>query len=243
MFRENDGSANGLDRGWSGLDLIKRLINDLAMSESQQPTGTRTNLIAAGLRLFGRSGFDGTSTRSLAEHAGTNVASIAYHFGGKEGLRQACAQHVAQRLGEAFTAAEAGPAPADPQTAMRELERTVHDFAIMLLVSPEASDFVPFVLRELTDPGVIADMIFSHFFLPRHARLCRLWSVVTGKPAEADEVKLAVFAAIGQVLYFRMARPFVTRRMGWEKIGQPEAELIVKTVVDNLRAITERTRK
>ena len=58
-------------------------------SSSQQ---TRAALIAAGLRLFGEKGFDATSTRDIAAAANTNIASIAYHFGGKEGLRLACAQ-------------------------------------------------------------------------------------------------------------------------------------------------------
>lgn len=212
------------------------------MTDSAPQSKTRSRLIAAGLHLFGRRGFEGTSTRLLAERAGTNVASIAYHFGGKDGLRRACAEHLAERVGAVFDAADASPVPDDPVSAMSGIERAVHDFAAMLLIAPEASDFVPFMLRELTDPGEIAELIFSGFFLPRHTRLCRLWSVVTGRPADADEVKLVVFAAIGQVLYFRIAQPFVKRRMGWDGVGPQEADLIASTVVENLRAIAERTR-
>ncbi|MBN9445309.1 MAG: TetR family transcriptional regulator, partial [Bosea sp.] len=48
--------------------------------------GTRQALIRAGLDLFGRNGFDATSTREIAQAAGVNSAGIAYHFGGKDGL-------------------------------------------------------------------------------------------------------------------------------------------------------------
>ena len=53
---------------------------------------TRDALVRAALKLFGRQGFDGTSTREIAAEAKANIGSIAYHFGGKEGLRAACAQ-------------------------------------------------------------------------------------------------------------------------------------------------------
>ena len=44
--------------------------------------------------------------------------------------------------------------------------------------------------------------------------------------AESPETRLAVFATIGQVLYFRLARPAVMRRMGWQAIGAAESEAI-----------------
>lgn len=210
------------------------------MNEPQ--TGTRAKLIAAGLHLFGRGGFEGTSTRALAERAGTNVASIAYHFGSKAGLRQACALHVVERLGNAIVMPDAASAPPDPQAALQEIEAAMRAFARMLLVSAEAGDFVPFVLRELTDPGDVAEQLFTQFFQPRHARFCTLWSAVTGKPAEAAEVKLAVFTFIGQILYFRIARSFVARRMEWGAIGPSEVDQIVDAVLGNLRAAAERGR-
>ena len=48
--------------------------------------------------FFGTKGFAATSTREIAAAAGTNVASIAYHFGGKDGLRLACAREFAARV-------------------------------------------------------------------------------------------------------------------------------------------------
>ena len=90
------------------------------MQDDSIPAGTRADLIAAGLHLFGRDGFAATSTRALAAQAGTNVASIAYHFGGKEGLRLACADEVLRRI-----AMVAGPAMPRPLSghARRDVRR------------------------------------------------------------------------------------------------------------------------
>jgi AcrR family transcriptional regulator len=43
----------------------------------------RRKLIDAAEKLFSESGFDGVSTRAIAEAAGVNVALIGYYFGGK----------------------------------------------------------------------------------------------------------------------------------------------------------------
>ena len=47
------------------------------------------------VREFGSKGLDGASTRGIAEAAGTAMSSITYHFGGKEGLYLAAAEHIA----------------------------------------------------------------------------------------------------------------------------------------------------
>ena len=61
---------------------------------SDNDAGTREALIRAGLDLFGRHGFEASSIREIAQAAGVNSAGIAYHFGGKDGLRQACAEAI-----------------------------------------------------------------------------------------------------------------------------------------------------
>ena len=50
---------------------------------------SRERLIHAALPLFARQGFAKTSTRSIAEAAGTNLAAIKYYFGDKAGLYRA----------------------------------------------------------------------------------------------------------------------------------------------------------
>jgi AcrR family transcriptional regulator len=46
----------------------------------------RERIVDAATRLFAALGYDGTSTRMIAEAAGLNVATVAYHVGGKRDL-------------------------------------------------------------------------------------------------------------------------------------------------------------
>ena len=59
---------------------------------------TRQRLIEAGLDIFGRLGFEGATTRQIVDQAGANLAAINYHFGSKEALHIAVAEHIATRI-------------------------------------------------------------------------------------------------------------------------------------------------
>ena len=48
------------------------------------PDRTRARLLEAAERLFAERGFRATSVRALTSEARCNVASVNYHFGGKE---------------------------------------------------------------------------------------------------------------------------------------------------------------
>jgi AcrR family transcriptional regulator len=200
---------------------------------------TRLALIRAGLRLFGEKGFAGTSTRELAAMAGANIGSIAYHFGGKEGLRMACAEFIvdtAQRLAKKALA-PVRAAPDQDMPAADRLHFALEEIVSFMVANPEASDIVQFILREVAHPTAALDTIYNGFFEPTHKRLCLLWAEATGEEAESEAVKITVFTLIGQILYFRIGRPAVTRRLGWDGIGAREAARVTSVVQSNLAAI------
>ncbi|TGQ86302.1 DUF1956 domain-containing protein [Mesorhizobium sp. M8A.F.Ca.ET.208.01.1.1] len=200
---------------------------------------TRAALVRAALKLFGRQGFDGTSTREIAAEAGANIGSIAYHFGGKEGLRAAAADFIVETIqavaGQALNeqAATAG----DPEAARAQLFAALERMVGFVVASPQAGEIVQFVLRELSHPTAALDRIYDGVFEPAHRRLCLLWEQATGEPAESERTRLTVFTLIGQVIYFRIGREAVMRRMGWQDIGAAEAAKVVAATTDNLGAM------
>jgi AcrR family transcriptional regulator len=203
---------------------------------------TRRALVLAALKLFGRKGFEGTSTREIAAVANANIGSIAYHFGGKDGLRMAAADHIVETiqaiagpvLGRVDQSIEAG---LDREAAHRQLAAAVERMVGFVVARPEAGEIVQFLLRELSHPTEALDRIYSGVFEPTHKRLCRIWEEATGEPAESERTKITVFTLIGQVIYFRIGREAVMRRMGWSEIGEREAGAVVDVVRANLDAI------
>ncbi|MDX8483091.1 CerR family C-terminal domain-containing protein [Mesorhizobium sp. VK24D] len=211
-----------------------------AQREASPADQTRAALVRAALKLFGRQGFDGTSTREIAAEAKANIGSIAYHFGSKEGLRAAAADYIVETIqtiaGQAIGPAQA-PGPSGPDAARAQLFVGLERMVAFVVATPEAGEIVQFVLRELSHPTAALDRIYSGVFEPTHRRLCQIWEQATGEPAESEATKLTVFTIIGQVIYFRIGREAVMRRMGWRGIGNKEAGKVVAAASDNLRAM------
>jgi AcrR family transcriptional regulator len=211
------------------------------MNKKRKPQSaeqTRQALVRAGLKLFGEKGFDGTSTRELAAAANANIGSIAYHFGSKEGLRSACADFIVETMkGMASQALASAGEPANADAARQQLLAALERLVAFMVASPEAGIIVQFILRELSHPTAALDIIYEGVFEPTHRRLCRIWAAATGEEAESEHTKIAVFTMIGQIVYFRIGRAAVLRRMGWNDIGTPEASAIAAVAGDNLAAI------
>jgi hypothetical protein len=139
-----------------------------------------------------------------------------------------------QALGRVDQSIEAGM---DAEAARGQLSAAVERMVAFLVARPEAGEIVQFLLRELAHPTEALDRIYSGVFEPTHKRLCRLWEVATGEPAESDRTKITVFTLIGQVVYFRIGREAVMRRMGWSDIGPSQADEVIDVIKANLDAI------
>jgi len=233
---------------WRALDLINRLIKFAAMmNQADSPLrpaeGTARALIEAAIPFFGTKGFAATSTREIAAAAGTNVASIAYHFGGKDGLRLACAREFAARVQSIVIDSLPTDEPASAEAATAILHAMIERVAPQIIANPQLRAMISFVLREVAENSAGAQQIYDMLIFPLHSRLCRLWGAATGQAPESVQVRLTVFSVIGQMLYFRIGGPIVARRMGWDEIGGPnEVRQIIETLKANIDAILAATR-
>ena len=182
---------------------------------TQSAEQTRQALIRAGLKLFGEQGYEGTSTRRLAAAAGANIGSLA-----------------------SPALASAG-APKAPETSRRQLLAALERMVAFTVASPDAGTIVQCALRELSRPTSALDIVYDGVFEPTHRRLCRIWAAATGEDAESERTRITVFTMIGQVIYFRVARAAVLRRMGWNEVGTKEAAAIAAVAGANLMAVLD----
>ncbi|MFE7463498.1 TetR/AcrR family transcriptional regulator [Streptomyces sp. NPDC057499] len=69
------------------------------MSNHADDGTSRERILEAATRLFAERGYDATSTRAIGEAVGLNIATVAYHVGGKFELYRAVMRraHLAQR--------------------------------------------------------------------------------------------------------------------------------------------------
>jgi AcrR family transcriptional regulator len=86
---------------------------------------TRERILEASGPIFAREGFAGASTRALALAAGVNIATLAYHFGDKQGLYDALVDRTYGRMLEV----ELDAGPGDRAEQLRSLVRGLYRFA------------------------------------------------------------------------------------------------------------------
>jgi TetR/AcrR family transcriptional regulator len=84
---------------------------------------TRTRILAAALDMFSERGFDGASTRDIAERAGVTQPLLHYHFSAKDELWRAAADVVFQELARTLGERLQGLRGVDEATAARLLVR------------------------------------------------------------------------------------------------------------------------
>lgn len=201
------------------------------MNEAQPDT--RTRLLEAGLDHFGRVGFEGANIRAIAAAAGANIAAINYHFGGKRGLYLAVANHIVEGISAAIgpiaaeiiaIAAKPRLAPAEARAALEQFVRTA---GRLLATSPQVERWARFILREQLDPTDAFEIIYNSIMGRMHRTLTALVAAVLELDPESEQARLEAFSLLGQALIFRFARAAVLRRMGWEAIGEEEADRIV----------------
>ena len=82
---------------------------------------TRARIRDAAIRCFGTEGF-GVPVRAVAEEAGVSPALVIHHFGSKDGLRQACDEHVLRVIREAETESMVKAAPAEMLAQLATIE-------------------------------------------------------------------------------------------------------------------------
>jgi TetR/AcrR family transcriptional regulator len=92
----------------------------------------RERLLESALVEFGAKGFDGASTRSIAQRVDAHQPQINYHFASKEALWNAAVDHLFGLLGEAMDGVTFGDESLQDAAAGAEVERLAAGLAEMI---------------------------------------------------------------------------------------------------------------
>ncbi|MFA5890518.1 MAG: TetR/AcrR family transcriptional regulator [Actinomycetota bacterium] len=159
---------------------------------------TKNEILDAADLLFGRLGFEGATTREIAEASGANKALIHYHFGGKEGLLDGVLDRYYARLTSALVAALHGEG--DVRERMHRLVDAYIDFL------GENPNFFRIVQREAAG-GPRMDRIVARMGsilglgLPA---IREAFPVTASGPLAAEHLAVSFYGAI--ITYFSYAK-------------------------------------
>jgi TetR/AcrR family transcriptional regulator, regulator of cefoperazone and chloramphenicol sensitivity len=200
---------------------------------------TRRRLIEAAIEAFGTYGYDATSTRRLAEQAGTTLPSIQYYFGGKEGLyRSAIGDIVASldaRLSPAATRVH--ETLADPAAPRPELIARLCDMltALLGLVAAGDDSRKRFINRAAIERNAALAALHEGMRRTMIDPCVALVARLTGRVREDETVVLRTLAVIGQVSVF--CNSGARCALGWTDIGDRSVTAIQALVRQHIEAI------
>lgn len=204
---------------------------------------TDSRLLDVAVDHFGRLGLEGASTRAIARDADTLMSSITYHFGGKEGLYLAAADHIAAHMHTQIApmldrAATLCGDDGDVAAARAAIHALIGGMTLVML-HDETAAMARFIVREQADPTEAFDRIYDRVMGSMLDRLGGLLVRVSGNRMGMADARVRAITLVGQVLVFRVARATVMTGMAWTRIAQSETTAIVRAITANLDAILD----
>lgn len=214
----------------------------------QRGEDTRGRILEAALELFAASGFEGASTRTIAERAGVNLPAIQYYFGSKEGLYRAVVEQFSQQM-------QAGVAPvaeriraelAGGQPSRRQLIGLLCDM-LDIVIALILDDSVPnresrqrFFARMEVEPNAAVDALqddmVSHVCKP----CCAIIGRLLDRPPDHEQVLLHAMTIIGQAKIF--CGWGTSRVLRWDTVGETRIRSAQSVVRQHVQAIFRGTR-
>lgn len=200
----------------------------------QRGEDTYRRILEAAIEVFADEGYEGASTRLLAERAKVNLPAIQYYFGSKEGLYRAAIAHIAQFVESRMAA-----------TANRVLSALVADrlgeAELRALVCEMLDGFLDLVscrdipssagrliaraeIEDATALDTLQQTVMRVVFQPCMTVLACL----LGRPAEDEQIKIRVLAIFGQALVFKNhgTRTGACPALGWHDLDTVRLDTI-----------------
>jgi len=176
----------------------------------QRGEDTRRRILETALELFATDGFEGASTRTLAERAGVNLPAIQYYFGSKEGLYRAVVEHITQQLEDRLvpvsthihtTLTQGQPSPRQLISMLCDLLDTLISLMIDENV-PDRERRQKFFARIEVEPNPATDVLLESIMQHVMAPCTELIGRLTNRAADDEQVLLRAMTIIGQAKIF-----------------------------------------
>jgi len=200
---------------------------------------TSARIIEAALTLFGEQGYEGASTREIAELAGVNAPALNYYFKSKEGLYNACIEYMVEQIW-AFLAPTIEQAQAQ-LGARPDTEQLIETFcsiqskiAEFMLVSNRTNSWRKFYAREQAGLGPSAgeEMISQRIGQRLIGVTSGIISRLMGPHASQEECILRSMTLTGQLLPFHLTRNSSLKALDWDVLTPQRYAMLMNIVLE-----------
>jgi TetR/AcrR family transcriptional regulator, regulator of cefoperazone and chloramphenicol sensitivity len=168
---------------------------------------TPDKLIDAAGRVFAERGYYATTVREICNRAGANVAAVNYHFGDKLGLytevlRQSIRAAKVEALGNLL----------EQELAPEEMLRAFIKLRLQSAFRADLPDWhMRLLVHELAQPTPALSKVINEVSRPIYERVLQVVGEITGLPPQDEKNRLCVHSVMGQVLFYVLQKPLLSR--------------------------------
>ncbi|WP_421902819.1 CerR family C-terminal domain-containing protein [Maridesulfovibrio sp.] len=193
---------------------------------------TRQKLLEVGLKLFAMNGFNGVSMRSLASEAEVNLATVGYHFGGKQGLYEAVIREIIRFREEIMPSLSVVQEQIDRfksnEISKEELVAWFFRSQMLGVLSDPITIWgIMLINREMAAPSEVYPLLDEEFFEPSIQSMNAVIQVAMPDDSSNTEIMAVSTALIGIVLKFVKSKAF-TDRVGWAEMTPERIEELIE---------------
>ena len=169
---------------------------------------TRRRILESALDLFAAHGYEGASTRQIAEGAAVNLPAIQYYFGNKEGLYRAVIEDIIADTDRhlADVAPRVRAALGNPEATPEELSallcEMLESFVTLVTSGGQVESRRLFFARAEVEETPGLDMLHQNGMRQIFNPCLGLLSRIHGKPETDQEMTMRTLALVGQVVIF-----------------------------------------
>ena len=194
---------------------------------ADHPAATRQQLLAAGAVVFAARGFREATVREICRQAGSNVAAVNYHFGGKDGLYAEVLAEGQRRMH--------GPIPVPAVgngSATERLEEFVRGFLERVLTESSESCHAQLMFRELIEPTAALDRVVAEFIRPGAVALGEIVDELLGPGFTVRERQRVGLSIVSQILNYKHCRPVIERLFPDLPMDAGQIESLTRHITD-----------
>ncbi len=164
---------------------------------------TKLRLLEAAGEVFSEKGYLRGTIRDICAKAGTNLASVNYHFGGKQGLYQALLEHCHQ---EGLQRHPSTAGLTDDTTPEQALEAFIRSFMNRTLGQGSPAWSTRLLAREMGEPSPALSRMVAGSVRPNMERLMSIGAAVLGEGASPEHERHCALSLAGQCQHYDRCR-------------------------------------
>ena len=167
----------------------------------QDPKSMKARSLAAARKIFGKYGYNDTTTRMIAKEVGIDISTLYYHWGEKQDLYEAVLADVGDEIQQKLNEIERH---VSGQSMVRRLETALDMMCDYLFSHPEVPHLILFGYFNKTQHGVILDIKMTENI----ANIAVAMDLAKNKKKVTIQAKARILAVWNTVLNFISGESF-----------------------------------